>query len=37
MYRGFNIKCKDHAINNNYYQIGSEIQNAKKKRNKEEI
>lgn len=30
MYRGFNIKYKDNALSNNYYQIGSEIQNAKK-------
>ena len=30
MYRGFNIKCKDNEIDNNYYKIGSEIQNAKK-------
>lgn len=30
MYRGFNIECEDSSINNTYYQIGNEIQNAKK-------
>lgn len=30
MYRGFNIKCEDYKIDQNYYMIGSEIQNAKK-------
>ena len=30
MYRGFNIRCEDYKIDQNYYMIGSEIQNARK-------
>ncbi|MFV0166727.1 hypothetical protein [Empedobacter falsenii] len=30
MYRGFNIKCKNHPIDESYFKIGSDIQNTKK-------